>query len=189
MSVLMQRSRPLVAARASFTRALSSEMRSTISVPVLPKNPLMRRLAAVDGLQKQYSVLEDEMMLKQRMLEEELKAASKAIFERRQLIVSGTNEPTEAEVAACDGNVFSGDEIEEAPMALEDTKGIPGFWKGVLHGADLNFSPSHVDYEVMEALEEIRVEKWEMTDEAFDDDDEVPTHIFLAFYNVMSPQN
>jgi len=138
----------------------------------LPVNPLMRRLAAVDGLQTQYSLLEDAMLVKQRALELELKAQSKDLIKRRQSIVSGESEPTEEEVEGCDFEIFAGNDGE--PTQDFDAKGIPGFWKGALIGYDLNIDNKPVlniqDLEVLDALQEIRVEKWDMVEEEFSND-------------------
>jgi hypothetical protein len=149
----MLRSRPLAAAWPRHWRALSS----------LPKHGMLRRLAAVDGIQTAYSALENETLKKQRLLEEELKAKSQVLFERRQAIVAGTAEPTEEEVAAANPEMFSGRE-DEPPGGLSAARGIPGFWKGALMGADMKVEGEEVfsskDWAVLESLEEIRVEKW-----------------------------
>jgi hypothetical protein len=156
------RARPLAALRPRHWRAMSS----------LPKHSMMRRLAAVDGLQSSYSALENEMLKKQRLLDEELKAKAKVLFERRQAIVAGTSEPTEEEVAACDPELFSGRE-DEPPGGMEGARGIPGFWKGVLMGADLRVDGEEVfsskDWAILESLEEIRLEKWTPVGDEYDE--------------------
>ena len=102
----------------SFTRPLSSA----------PRGPLIRRLAAVDSLQRRYTALEEETIRKQRALQLQLREAAAELQVRRQEIVSGSAEPTDAEVTSSDA-FFSGREPDE-PEDLAGAVGIPGFWKG-----------------------------------------------------------
>lgn len=156
------RARPLAAVRPGQWRVMSS----------LPKHSMLRRLAAIDGLQTSYSALENDMLKKQRKLEEELKAKAKVLFERRQAIVAGTSEPTEEEVAACNPELFSGRE-DEPPGGIEGSRGIPGFWKGALMGADLQVDGEEVvsskDWAILESLEQIRIDKWTPAREEYDE--------------------
>jgi len=83
----------------------------------------------------------------------------------RQQIVCGNAEPTDEEVAASEGGLFAEEgELGEPPDELREAKGIPGFWKGVIMGADLRVDGETVvnkkDWAVLEALTEVRIEPW-----------------------------
>jgi hypothetical protein len=149
--------------------ALRSAARALSAGPPAVRGPgLLRRLAAVDGLQLEFSRLEDAHLDKMRELERELRERSTVIFARRQAIVSGADEPTDDEVAA--SRDISLQMMEDDTAELSAARGIPGFWKGVLLGVGLTTpdgepAVTERDAAVLETLEEIRIERWTPEDE------------------------
>ena len=107
--------------------------RSSGYIESLPA-PIRRRVAGLNGIQKEHAKLEAE--LQEEMLQLEKKYFSKftPLYEKRAQIVNGVTEPTEDEVQA--GEAEEKDESEEITKiesaaendTKEDVAGIPEFW-------------------------------------------------------------
>ena len=89
-------------------RPLAQSVRRLCSYPDPPElvpaemmgPALRRRVASLESLHARLELLEEEQHEKLRQLEAEYMEQTRAIFERRQQIVSGVEEPTDDEVNA-----------------------------------------------------------------------------------------
>ena len=146
-----------------------------ISAEDMPK-ALRRRVATLETLHARFEQLEEQHEERLKQLDIEFAAQVTAIHERRQAIVEGLEEPTDAEVE--DSAYFASIEdtmpAKDAPAPV----GVPAFWPTVLQhcpsfeGID-DFEISEADHAVLAHLIELKAEPWEgeeLLPEGFDAD-------------------
>jgi len=134
---------------------------------------MRRRVASLEGMHSRFEQMEEEHHERLKELELSYLAEQRALFERRQEIISGAAEPTEDEVAA--SAYFSALQEEEqtagvdATVGPHDPVGVPAFWSTVFrHSPNLSefegFQMSEADMAVLEYLTDVQTRAWEESD-------------------------
>lgn len=127
---------------------------------------LQRRVAALDALQAQFEEQEKLHERKLRELEQSFYDQTRSIMARRSAIVAGSAEPSDEEVAS---SSFETEHLVGAAGSPEPDgapTGVPGFWAAAMKQCvalhDNPESPAFTDkdWEVLEHLEDIRMEPW-----------------------------
>ena len=140
---------------------------------------LRRRIASLEALHAKFETLEEEHHERLRQIEQSFTEQTEALFERRQRIVSGLEEPTDAEVQESVYYEELASGADEANGADDEPKivGVPSFWPTVLRhcpslqdGAIDGFAFSDADREILEHLVEVRSEPWNFEDDEMPDD-------------------
>lgn len=133
--------------------------------------PVRRRIDGLKGIQAEHSKIESEFQMAILDLEKKFLEKYNPLYERRQAIIAGSSEPTDADVEAGKA-VESDDEDEEDEDEDEgakltelddnkgaaDLKGIPEFWLTALKNAmPIAEQITDEDEEVLKQLTDIRL--------------------------------
>lgn len=135
-------------------------------VDSLPK-AVKKRVSGLKSIQQQQMKLEAEFQKQLLELEKRFFKKYEPLYERRKKIISGEEEPTEAEVE--EGEALDEDEDEEEEEEEEEDedeeneegeeKGIPGFWLTALENlSTVAEIITERDSEVLQYLQDIRME-------------------------------
>ena len=130
---------------------------------------LRRRVASLEGLHARFEQMEEEHHERLKEIEVSYLEQTRNLFQRRQKIVSGAEEPTEEEVAA--SSYFTALMETEAEGVVEgveevDADGVPAFWSTVFRNNPTlqefdDFTMGEADLAVLEYLEEVSQDVWE----------------------------
>ena len=140
--------------------------RSSGYVESLPA-PVRRRVAGLQGVQKEHSKLEAKFQEEVLELEKKYFAKFTPLYEKRAKIVNGATEPSEEEVKAGeqDGEEASEDgesgkpESTDKDESAENFKGIPEFWLSAMKNqVSLAELITQNDEQALQHLTDIRME-------------------------------
>jgi len=131
---------------------------------------LKRRIASLEGLHIRFEQMEEDYHERLRKFEAEYMGEVRQLFDRRQQIVSGADEPTEEEVEA--SSYLEVIKEAEAIWAAEgkaepaEVTGVPAFWSSIVRSCDAlhtieNFSLSEADLAVLDYLVDVQQRPWD----------------------------
>jgi nucleosome assembly protein 1-like 1 len=129
--------------------------------------PVRKRIEGLKGVQTEYSKLETAYKKEVLELEKKYLSLYNPLFDRRQQIIAGEAEPTEAEIKAGEEQSRK-DDPEAEPLSQlaksedakkdQDVKGIPDFWLTALRNhLAISEMITERDEEAIRALKDIRM--------------------------------
>uniref|UniRef100_A0A8C5QXI3 Nucleosome assembly protein 1 like 4 n=1 Tax=Leptobrachium leishanense TaxID=445787 RepID=A0A8C5QXI3_9ANUR len=136
-------------------------------IETLPK-AVKRRIYALKQLQEKCAHIEAKFYEEVHELERKYAALYQPLFDKRRLIVTGTEEPTDTE---CEWHSDAEDEeklaadvkkkvtiSDKEPSETDNPKGIPDFWLTIFRNVDMiNISLQEYDEPILKHLQDVKV--------------------------------